>query len=201
MTNGNFDADEKGGNGFKYKYMAPTGWLCASGCAVIAASTDAWGAGGSASGANYLGLQNYNVSEGAAVTQTLAIPASQTLRITFAARYRPNVNPHLRAEARLLISLGSQSWSLTNLSVTWANYSYNTPQAVSGSINLTLKNDFPLNPDSTIQIDDVQVRDSGESPPPPPPAFVLCCGSYRAVLVRCCSGYALCGLPCRRGVR
>lgn len=168
MTNGNFDADALGGT--PYKAMTPAGWRCNrppnEGCVLIAASEMAWGAeaawggGGSASGPNYLGLQNLVQPEGTAVTQTLAIPVSQQLRVSFFARYRPNRSG---MNVALLVSLGSQAWNLSSLNPAWTSYSYETSLPVAGSVNLTFQNTCPFDTDCTAQIDDVQLRGAGAS--------------------------------------
>ena len=158
LTNGNFDADALGGSPFKY--MTPAGWRCNGDCALTAAWETDWGGGGSASGPNYLGLQNLVQPEGTAVTQTLAIPVSQQLRVSFFARYRPNRSG---MNVALLVSLGSQAWNLSSLNPAWTSYSYETSLPVAGSVNLTFQNACPLDGDCTAQIDDVQLRGAGAS--------------------------------------
>jgi hypothetical protein len=158
LRNGNFDVDVLSSS---YTYMTPSGWRCNQaswGCVLVAAGDTAWGGGGSASGANYLGLQNSasaSTTVSTAVTQTFAIPATQQLRITFSARYRPGYN----SAGSLSIWLGSQHWSQSSLAASWTSYSYsyNGSLPLSESANLTIQNTCPLGGDCTAEIDDVRV--------------------------------------------
>ena len=161
VNNGNFDVDILASS---FTYMTPSGWRCnraeGSGCALVAASDTSWGGGGSASGANYLSLQN-SVTVGTAITQTLAMPVNQQLRITFSARYRPWGGLENSAGS-LSIRLGSQEWSQI-LAASWTSYSYDASPPMSESADLTIQNTCALGGDCTAQIDNVEVQGSGPS--------------------------------------